>query len=403
MKVIYSLVLIFVFSSLFAQNKINYEKIRSKLSIEKSNSRGIYVLDSTISLITLVPGFSQNFLKNTYLYDNEGKETKAYNYSVDLFSGGTDFQLNSIDSSIYDAKGNLSFKFTKSINNGIVSNYLKHNYTYNANNKLLVELIQLWNNSTNTYEDYQRTTNLYNTKNNIIRHLTESNSGSGLANVSKDTSIYDVNDRLAENIFFNWNTTNLIWDNETKVVNFYSGSSTNVSNYDSYDWLENAWKLTEKGANTYNSDNKPSLFNLFELDTTSNQYINTYRYDYKYDSNKNTESTIVSASEDGTSFQEVIRFNYYWSELKTGIITLKESPIVVKLPNPISSNQIISCSSLRSGSDYSIKIVDINGHIKSNMKISGDFFMPNNLNDGLYFIQIFEDHELVRIIKAVKD
>ena len=37
------------------------------------------------------------------------------------------------------------------------------------------------------------------------------------------------------------------------------------------------------------------------------------------------------------------------------------------------------------------------------MKISGDFFMPNNLNDGMYFIQIFEDQELVRIIKAVKD
>ena len=404
MKVLSTFSFILFFGALFAQKNIDVNKVIKKIKIEPSINRGTYVLDSTVTFISLTPGNPQLFTKSAFQYDNVGKETKAYNSSVDIFSGGSTLELSSIDSSVYDAKGNLSVKFTKLVDvNGVVSNYTKVSSTYDSNNSKLTEKTQKWNTTTNQYDDLQLLSYLYNAKNKEIRYLKQTYSGSSLINDSKDTSIYDSSDRLVENISLIWDETTSSWVNESRTVNMYVGTATNVSTNDGYDWINNAWVLTNKGANTYNSDNKISLYNYYELDTTVNQFVNTYRYVYTYDSNKNLKTVVASASDNGSNFSEIVRINYYWSELKTGIKGLYDSQIKVIVPNPIVSNQLISCSNLKAGSQYKANIIDLNGQIKQSFNFSGDFYFPTNLSNGYYLIQITEDNLPVRLFQVVKN
>ena len=109
------------------------------------------------------------------------------------------------------------------------------------------------------------------------------------------------------------------------------------------------------------------------------------------------------ASDNGSNFSEIVRINYYWSELKTGIKGLYDSQIKVIVPNPIVSNQLISCSNLKAGSQYKANIIDLNGQIKQSFNFSGDFYFPTNLSNGYYLIQITEDNLPVRLFQVVKN
>lgn len=128
----------------------------------------------------------------------------------------------------------------------------KESYTYNASNKVTVNIYQNWNATTNKLENYDKQLNTY------------------------------TNGNRTEAVFQNWNSTSSIWVNsEKQVLTFNSFNKPDSVLF--YKWNGFQWVIDSRGTVTYNSNNK--LISYIEEKWDGSQWVNSYKKLLSYNVN----------------------------------------------------------------------------------------------------------------------
>jgi hypothetical protein len=403
MKTISTYLLLFILSSVIGQSKFDYNQFLKNTKTKPAvvvNRGGVFVLDSTLSYLSLIPGIKSLFSKTDFKYDATGKEIKQRQFQVDLFTGGTTLDLSSVDSTLYDGNGNKSFVYTQRVDpiTKQLVKAAKQSLTYNANKLLFVDLYQIWDPQTSAYENATRSTNTYDANKNLIRTINEDYSATW-ENSSKDTTNYDFSNRPIETISSEWDLSTNSWVNVNRTVNTYNGAGTNPILSDSYDWTGTSWKLVSKVAYTYNSDNNVTLANSSDLDTTTNTFVNTLRILYTYDTNKNLKKFTVRSSDDGITFADLLEVDYFWSELKVGTYILVPTAFKAIFANPMLNQEMVKCSGMTEGATYVANLFDLRGQLIASVNFNGDFELPRVSATGMYLLQITENKIPIQVSK----
>lgn len=403
MKTISTYLFLFVLGTAMGQSKFDPNQFLKNTKTKPGvvvDRGGVFVLDSTLAYLSLIPGIKSLFSKTDFKYDANGKEIKQRQFQVDIFTGGTTLDLSSIDSTLYNSDGNKSFVYTERVDPTTkqLVKAAKQSLTYNANKLLATDLYQNWNALTNAYENSTRNTNTYDANKNLIRTISEDYS-TAWQNSTKDTINYDLSNRPVETITSQWDETSGTWVNESRTVNTFNGAGTNPILSDIYEWTGTSWKLVGKEAYTYNSDNNVTLTNSSELDTTTNTFVNTLRLLYVYDTNKNVKKLTVRSSDDGITFSDLLVIDYFWSELKVGTYVLVPTAFKAVFANPMIAGDQIKCTGMTEGSTYAANLFDLNGQLLTTINFKGDFQLPSVATAGMYLLQITENKVPIQVSK----
>jgi len=282
---------------------------------------------------------------------------------------------------------------------------LKGEYTYDANNNLITEIVSNWDTNTTNW--------IYN---------------------SKYEYTYDTNNNLTTIIRSYWNTT--IWIYNYKYEYTYDTNNNKTSEIDSdWDASTNSWIYNYKYEYTYDASNNLTSEIHSNWDTSINSWINYYKYEYTYDSNNNktseiysnwdtstnswiynskdeytydlavsidnvlvpwTESNypILSVSHynyDGIDFVLYEKDIYYYSDI-TGINEVIDNYNVSIYPNPANDNLIINTTI---NENLNIEIYTIKGQSVMSTEYSNNASEMrvdiSQLPAGMYFIRIAND------------
>lgn len=200
--------------------------------------------------------------------------------SLSEFFDGTSWVPVNKEEFTYDNSNNLTEETALRWNAG-ASQWVKTDastFTYNANNKSLVELYQIFD---GTNIDFQnRTTNTYNSEGKLTQFLSEEYLNSNWVNTYKVELEY-ANGSIASGISYEWNGVNwIVGEDSSKVAINYNTNGT-ISSVVSDLWDGSDWVLVYRSVYSYDVNNRVTLENseVFDESTWAVEYKTEYTYD----------------------------------------------------------------------------------------------------------------------------
>lgn len=206
----------------------------------------------------------------------------------------------------YDSNNNVISETRFEWTAGKWANSIKSLYTYNVNNKITEILFQNWNGTTNSYENVDKDTYTY-----ISGQPTEIvyYEWISLNWVLKDKTVisYNSNNLPSGALSYLWNGTQYVNDSRyTATYNVYQKLTEDLGEK----WINSNWGNDYKSLYTYNSNNKLLTSRSASWDVFNSIWVERDRADYELDANGNRTKTTYSGSY-GSKFE----YNYDISSL----------------------------------------------------------------------------------------
>ena len=155
-------------------------------------------------------------------------------------------------------------------------------YTYNANNKSVVELYQEYNGTTIEFQD--RVSNTYNSEGFLIQILEEDYLTSSWVNTSKINLEY-ANGNIVSGISSEWNGVDWVFgEDSSKVAINYNANGT-ISSVVSDVWESNSWFTAYRSVYSYDGNNR--IVSQEEQVFDGSAWVPEYKIEYAYDANGN--------------------------------------------------------------------------------------------------------------------
>jgi Secretion system C-terminal sorting domain len=246
-----------------------------------------------------------------------------------------------------------------------IGNSFQQNYTYNANNKRILQLQAYLSNGVPT--DSTRTTSTYDVNDNEIVNSREGWSASNPVwrNVQKFINTYTSNNQLDSSFNLIWNITTLVYDtsylstfdydaqgnqilyltqqrngsvwmNSGKSVNTYDVNNNFITgSYFYWDNMSNSWLETNQSQNTFNGSQVSYSLSLM-YNSTVGTLINSYQTYYYYDVNDNLDYYLSESwNNTNASWQFDYKLRYFYD--CTPLATEELSTLEMRCyPNPTS-------------------------------------------------------------------
>ena len=362
----------------------------------ETQSKVFYTYDARGNKLTefATSKYSSDTSKRFYTYDNNNNLltiTSMYSKNIYQFANN-----NNLLSELYQSFDGDSNKL---INSSLTT------YEYNENNNCIKKLYEMWSN--NQWNINTLTTYTYNMDNKETERLTQRVKNNQLENASRLTYIYDGNSNLLEQKSDNW--SNNTWESSSRFTRTYDMNNNQLTdfaeNYSYGTWFPNQYR-----AWTYDENN--NMLTESKLKQWGNDWIEDVRYSWEYDEHSNAVSGLYQRlmvdstwiknytpahyvhynnmqSKVFTNVFQGYKFtaSYKKSEKNTGIITCKQSDIVV-FPNPAQSQITITNTKNAEIQLYSIIGQEVlRSYGKEENTIVDIGFLPQ----GLYMLKVVKD------------
>jgi type IX secretion system substrate protein len=214
-------------------------------------------LDSTVYLSWSRYNGWLNYLKEEYTFDANG-DLIQYLYSD------------------WDVKNNQWNAETKS------------EYAYNANRNLTQRIYYRWNLTTGKWSEYYKYGYSYDAKGNLIQNIEyDWNKGTSLWEAdSKSESTYDANGNKLQTLSYYWDFNSNQWIIWGKAKFTYNTNS-NLTQTIIYYWRKLLWVLIEKVEYQYDLNGNLTQLLVQDRDRITNEWIPSYKMEYTYDADGN--------------------------------------------------------------------------------------------------------------------
>lgn len=369
-------------------NRFYYSKGRgSKHDFEFSYNDNYYTLsEDPENIRNMSPDSSVNYaydgssLKRTrgkeYTYDATGKVLALKSndvtfYTIDSLTYLPSGKVNTVTTSdtfdggilthrlrlyaVYDTKDERTEDSTYDLQGNFVS--YKNIYTHDARGNTT---------STTGYEDdgtalvpYFSSSMMYDNQDRTIRGIYETDNGTGLQPVVKDTFIYSgAQKHHIEHVSQMWNGNN--WENTNRIVYTLNGQGK-ADTAISYVWQNNKWELNGKEVFRYNSIDLQESIHFYLYNNSTGQF--------------NTQPGTISRQ-------------YYENYFPESVTDVAATRNVVLYPNPVTDKLLIHARE-----NYSeLYIYNVNGQQVLHSKISDSRTAVDvqSLSPGNYIISILD-------------
>jgi hypothetical protein len=312
----------------------------------------------------------------------------------------------------YDSNNNLLGYTSESGSSGAWVNVNRRTYTYNSNNQQTYFLFEMWDGTNWENVNQQIYTYSPNNGNQLIYHLVQDWDVTAWKNLYQDTSYYNGNGNLINNVGQSWNGTMWensdqmsygynannnqtsftkqiwntgAWENEQKCAMTYTNNKLNTEIFQN--WNGTAWENTTKKMYTWGGVNNLTMTNNVIQDWIGGQWTNASTFDEFYDANGFLESQ-VSMSFDSTGTITSADSSYHYTHLvATGINNAAgRSKNITIYPNPAISELNISTTL----NYQSIKIVNALGETSIAKEDKPRSIVVSDLATGVYYIQLVD-------------
>lgn len=274
-------------------------------------------------------------------------------------------------------------------------NSASNSFTYNANNKILTLILQLWQNgnwvnSSNfiyTYGNNQQISNL------LIKDW-NTNTNNWVISSKYDYN-YNANNKLELVVSQVFNNVNNSWTNYQKFDYFYS--QNNLTSVLTQNWNTNNWINYALTSFEYDTNQREINVLTKTWDLNLNLWINNYLVNSTYfGSGNNINSTIFQLWNTSISQWENLQkqtFTYFTPNLAINSIIKKDAISI--FPNPTTDFLTVAAFS----ENASFKIIDLLGKVYSTGKLSNEktILSVEDLPKGVYFFNT--DTQSIKFIK----
>jgi hypothetical protein len=215
--------------------------------------------------------------------------------------------MRRLDSLLYEASGYGTYRkeeYTYDANNNVLlyadydwdyeSNdwigFAKAEYTYNSNNNMTLYVHYLWNQITSQWTGYWKEEYTNDAAENWIQTVTYywNDTTSEWVHLWKDHYTYDENNNVIQMITEEWNSTTGQWIVTWKEDYVYN-TNNDMSQTDFSYWYDDYNLWFNYATSEYNYDNNSNLaqFTYYDLDDTGTQWVASWNEEYTYDNNNN--------------------------------------------------------------------------------------------------------------------
>jgi hypothetical protein len=271
-------------------------------------------------------------------------------------------------------------------------------YTYNSNNKRTIELNQKWDWNLGVWHNSEKDTLTYDNNNNLISDLLQvSGVGSIWLNTWQIINTYDVSNNMTNELIQKW--VNNAWVNSEQYIATYDVNN-NMTNELIQDWTYNAWVNREKDTLIY--DTNHNLASIFQQGWNGSAWLNTLQLNITYDANNFQKSISIKYwNYNGTKVTSGDS-TYYYFHTVLGINELKpQGRNITVYPNPATDKITIESSANQTKSQ--LTILNLNGQQVFTCQISEPKTQIDitNLPSGVYFVRLTND-KTVEVGKFIK-
>jgi hypothetical protein len=379
----------------YDQNNNNYSS--GNKSMNSYNSSNQVLQSITQSWDTLSHGWINSYMVQ-YSYQASGQMaeqlTQTWDSSLSIWmnSQKTDY---SYDASGF-ATGYISYNWYEP------SSQWNQNtqaiYTNSTSGLPLQKLYQQWNSGTNNWENSTLDTYQYNTNNQVVESTDQSwNSGSSSwVNNWMQTNSYFHNGGQDTMYQYYWDPNNSSW-----LDTYYSRNDSLGYTMEYYsksiDWTTYTYISGDRFLYFYNSQNQPTEYQHYTLNILTNNWDLSSHHLYTYDGNGNNTVELDQIYNDTTSsYENEFRADHFYS-FTTSIFENHGQTSMCYYSNPLPKGEPIQCRDLQSGKDYKVNLYSLKGQIVYSTVIhTGEsLFLPETLTEGVYFLQISGDGQLI--------
>ena len=270
----------------------NTTKENTTVITTKTNSSSTKANQSTQSGTTSIEEYEQgNVIKHDVIKDARGNVLSVK--SAYKEEGDTDFKYYARKESTYNANNQETevrhYIYDSEQNDWVMT--FKFNYTYNAENKVDVQL------EYHPKDNSQiRTTYEYANGKRVAYEYAKYN-GSEFVNTTRYSTVYE-GDNPKTNLTQKWDATTNSWINYRKDVNTYE-NDLEIS-FITYDWNGEYWVKTAKGdIEYYEGTDKEKYYTYYQWNSSTNTFDPYSKDYYDYDENGRRNLQIYHIYKDG--------------------------------------------------------------------------------------------------------
>jgi len=260
------------------------------------------------------------------------------------------------------------------------------------------KLYQQWNSGTNAWQNSEMDTYQYNVNNQMLQtidKLWDAPSSVWMNNWMQTNSYYS--NGIQDTVFqYYWNPNTSNW-----MASYYSlnDSSGYVNEYysKSIDWTTYTYVSGYLFQYFYNSQNQTTEYQHYNLNITTGNWDLSSHHLYTYDGNgNNTMELDQNYNDTSSSYVNTYKIDHFYS-FTTGIFKKTGLSSTCYYMNPLPKGKPIQCQNLQDGKNYEINIYSTKGQqLYTSLLLKGEsLFLPQNLADGVYFLQVVSNGKII--------
>lgn len=328
-----------------------------------------------------------------------------------------------------------TYTFNSSTNFWLRTSGYKNILTYDSNNRIIDDIEQGWNSSSQLWEDLNRTTNyIYDSKGNALQYEEQIKNGTFWNNDTRMINSYSISNALVDEILEIWNGTAYVkserytnigwhnWTNDPKtsalasytlqeygtpVLNQWNTVSRYNAIYDAYggfvgiyqDYINSTWLNTNRLSILYDTHSNYSGFRSENWNTVTSvwQHSTEERQNHTYDASNNLSQTIWQIW-DSNNLSLVNYFIKEYSDYKLISGILSQSNFtdigITVYPNPVNSYFTLRLAdeTLLNKNEIIIFVYDLLGKVVFETKVTGEEtqIQRGNLAQGIYYYAVMD-------------
>lgn len=225
------------------------------------------------------------FNDNVIKLNIQTKSTNALKQKLDSIIG-TDDTFKSIFHYDTDGKNIQQNNYSRDeINNQWLNNG-KYEYIYNVNDYLSINTYYDWDNENNQWINESKFEYAYDANGNLTSKIgfEWDSENNQWGNSYKMEYNYDSNANPTFELYYEWSTANNIWILYNKYENNYDGEG-NVTLRVYYDWNSSSsqWDAYAKKEYSYDINGNLMQYISYDWSSSTNQWVESNKYEYSYD------------------------------------------------------------------------------------------------------------------------